>query len=190
MSNYFTSTLGKFGQSFRRSNLLTLVDEVSPAVLSSRAVVRMQQRMTAVINTSNTFTFTFPTDISQPIVSNTPTAEDYVVRSSLFTVDGVTCQIINETYATNGVGYSSNKLQVVNAGNGVVIVDNIGDYNTTNRTVNIVSFTPTGLLGGGGVIKLSVLPANQSAISPVRNYILEYDTDESTITPVTVTADN
>jgi len=190
VSNYFTSTLGKFGQSFRRSNLLTLVDEVSPAVLSSRAVVRMQQRMTAVINTSNTFTFTFPTDISQPIVSNTPTAEDYVVRSSLFTVDGVTCQIINETYATNGVGYSSNKLQVVNAGNGVVIVDNIGDYNTTNRTVNIVSFTPTGLLGGGGVIKLSVLPANQSAISPVRNYILEYDTDESTITPVTVTADN
>ena len=190
VGDYFTTTLGKFGKSFRRSNLLTLVDEVSPAVLSSRAVVRMQQRITAVINTSNTFTLTFPSDISQPIVSKTPTAEDYVVRSGLFTIDGVTCQIINETYATNGVGFSSNKLQVVNAGNGNVIVDNIGSYDATNRTISIVSFSPTGLLGGGGFIKISVLPANQSAISPLRENILQYDADESVITPVTVTADN
>jgi len=190
VTNYFNTTLGKFERSFRRSNLLTRVDDVSPAVLSSRAVVRMQQRITAVINTSNTFTLTFPSDISQPIVSKTPTAEDYVVRSGLFTIDGVTCQIINETYATNGVGFSSNKLQVVNAGNGNVIVDNIGSYDATNRTISIVSFSPTGLLGGGGFIKISVLPANQSAISPLRENILQYDADESVITPVTVTADN
>lgn len=190
VDDYFKITLGKFDQSFRRSNLLTLVDEVSPAVLSSRAIIRMQQRMTAVINTKNTFTFTFPSDISQPIISNTPTAEDYVVRSGLFSINGVTCQIINETYATGGVGFSSNKLQVINAGSGVVVVDNIGNYDPNTRTVNIVSFTPTGLLGSGGFIKISVLPANQSAVSPVRNYILEYDADESTITPVTVSADN
>ena len=108
----------------------------------------------------------------------------------MFTIDGVTCQIINETYATNGVGFSSNKLQVVNAGNGNVIVDNIGSYDATNRTISIVSFSPTGLLGGGGFIKISVLPANQSAISPLRENILQYDADESVITPVTVTADN
>ena len=150
VSSYFAKTLGKFGKSFRRSNLLTLVDEVSPAVLSSRAVIRMQQRITAVINVNNTFTLTFPSDIAQPVISNTPTAETFVVRSGLFTVDGVTCRIVNETYATKGVGFSSNKLQVINAGNGVVVVDNIGSYDATKRTVEIVSFRPSGLLGGGG----------------------------------------
>ena len=190
VSNYFALTLGKFGKSFRRSNLLTLVDEVSPAVLSSRAIIRMQQRITAVINVNNTFVLTFPSDIAQPVISNTPTAETYVVRSGLFTVDGVTCRIVNETYATNGVGFSSNKLQVINAGNGVVVVDNIGSYDATKRTINIVSFRPSGLLGGGGDIKLSILPANQSAISPLRNDILYYDTSESVTTPVSVSADN
>jgi hypothetical protein len=190
VSNYFALTLGKFGKSFRRSNLLTLVDEVSPAVLSSRAVIRMQQRITAVINVNNTFVLTFPSDIAQPVISNTPTAETYVVRSGLFTVDGVTCRIVNETYATKGVGFSSNKLQVINAGNGVVVVDNIGSYDATKRTVEIVSFRPSGLLGGGGDIKISVLPANQSAISPLRNDILHYDTSESVTTPVSVSADN
>ncbi len=190
VSKYFSTTLGKFGKSFRRSNILTLVDEVSPAVLSSRSVVRMQQRITPTINVNNTFTLTLPSDISQPIPSKTPTEEDYVVRSGLFTIDGVTCRIINETYATGGVGRSTNKLQVINAGNGLVVVDNIGSYDATNRTVNIVSFRPTGLLGGGGVIKISVLPANQSAISPTRNNILYYDEEESRIQAVAVNADN
>jgi hypothetical protein len=190
VGNYFTTTLGKFGKSFRRSNLLTLVDEVSPAVLSSRAIIRMQQRITPTVNVKNSFTLNFPSDISRPIISNTPTPEDYVVRSSLFTVNGETCQIINETYAVGGVGYSSNKLQIISAGSGTVVVDNIGSYDSSNRTVTIVSFTPNGLLGGDGKIKLSVLPANQSAISPLRQNILEYDGTESVITPVTVTADN
>jgi hypothetical protein len=190
VDNYFTTTLGKFGKSFRRSNLLTLVDEVSPAVLSSRAIIRMQQRITPTVNVKNSFTLNFPSDISRPIISNTPTPEDYVVRSSLFTVNGETCQIINETYAVGGVGYSSNKLQIISAGSGTVVVDNIGSYDSSNRTVTIVSFTPNGLLGGDGKMKLSVLPANQSAISPLRQNILEYDGTESVITPVTVTADN
>ncbi len=46
VSNYFAVNTSKFKQSFRRSNMLTLVDETSPAVLSSRADVRMQQRFT------------------------------------------------------------------------------------------------------------------------------------------------
>lgn len=44
ITNYFTDNTGKFKQSFRRSNLLSLIDDVSGAVLSSRADVRMQQR--------------------------------------------------------------------------------------------------------------------------------------------------
>ena len=44
ITNYFTNNTGKFGQSFRRSNLLSDIDEIDNSVLSSRSVVRMQRR--------------------------------------------------------------------------------------------------------------------------------------------------
>lgn len=46
IANYFAENTGKFNQAFRRSNMLTEVDESSAAVLSSRASIRMQQRFT------------------------------------------------------------------------------------------------------------------------------------------------
>lgn len=48
VENYFENNTGKFHQSFRRSNMLTKLDEVSAAVLSSRAEIRMQQRFNPV----------------------------------------------------------------------------------------------------------------------------------------------
>ena len=44
ITDYFANNTGRFGQAFRRSNVLTDVDEASAAILSSRADVRMQQR--------------------------------------------------------------------------------------------------------------------------------------------------
>jgi len=44
ISDYFAENTGKFKQAYRRSNVLAEVDESSPAILSSRANVRMQQR--------------------------------------------------------------------------------------------------------------------------------------------------
>tara|TARA_R110000803_G_scaffold49535_1_gene103096 strand:+ start:7775 stop:9781 length:2007 start_codon:yes stop_codon:yes gene_type:complete len=46
IAQYFTVNTGGFKQAFRRSNLLTEIDESSAAILSSRSVVRMQQRFT------------------------------------------------------------------------------------------------------------------------------------------------
>lgn len=48
VEDYFENNTGKFHQSFRRSNMLTKLDEVSSAVLSSRAEIRMQQRFNPV----------------------------------------------------------------------------------------------------------------------------------------------
>lgn len=44
IQSYFDVNTGNFNQAFRRSNLLTDIDASSPAVLSSRANIRMQQR--------------------------------------------------------------------------------------------------------------------------------------------------
>ena len=183
---YFTANTGKFGKAFRRSALLTLVDEVSSAVLSSRAVIRMQQRIVPVINTFNAYTLTFPGSIAKPAANTSPTDSDYIVKSNAFLVDGVPCRILNEQRPN----IATNKLQVVESGTGTILVDNIGSFDVISGVLTIVAFRPTGLLGGSGNIKIAVLPANQSAIVPERNNIIKYDGNASAIIAVTTEADN
>lgn len=173
---YFNEAIGGFDKSFRRSNLLTAIDEVSPAILSSRCEIRMQKRITPTINAVNTYKLSFPVDIAE--TDN----NEYRVMSTPFLMDTVVCRIQNEL--------NTNNLQIVNTGNGEVVVDSIGNFNPTVRTVDIIAFKPTGTFGNDGIIKISVTPANQSAISPVRNDILEYDQELSRIKPVLVGADN
>ena len=184
-ADYFTANTGKFKKAFRRSALLTLVDEVSSAVLSSRANIRMQQRITPTINTSNSFTLTFPGIIAVPAAKAIPVDADLIVKSTTFLVDGVICRIQNEQYAN----VATNKLQVVTSGSGTVIVDNIGSFSTTTGVLSIVAFKPTALQGGETFIKISVVPANQSAIVPERNNIINYDADASNISAVATEAD-
>ena len=186
VANYFTTNTGKFKKAFRRSALLTLVDEVSTAVLSSRANIRMQQRITPVLNISNSFTLTYPALIAVPAAKAVPVDSDYIVKSNTFLVDGAACRIVNEQYAN----VATNKLQVVASGTGTVIVDNIGSYSTATGVINIVAFTPGALLGGATFIKLSAIPANQSAISPERNNIIDYDEDASNLAAIATEAEN
>jgi len=183
---YFTANTGKFKKAFRRSAMLTLIDEVSGAVLSSRAVIRMQQRIVPVVNTFNKFTLTFPAPIAKPAANASPTDTDYIVKSNAFLVDGAPCRILNEQRAN----IATNKLQVVSSATGTIIVDNIGSFNTATGVLTITAFRPTGVLGGSSDIKIAALPANQSAIVPERNNIIKYDANASTITAVTTEADN
>ena len=176
ISDYFTNTVGKFGQSFRRSNLLTLIDEVSPAVLSSRAEVKMQQRFTPSLGIQQDHSFSFPVPIAEK--------DDirYRVRSSVFTYKNKECQIRNQLNST--------KLQVFDLSNNNVFVDNVGSYSPTNGTVSIVGLQVDSISGGQSSIKLAVTPANESAISPERNYVLQYDAARTTAKGVLVSATN
>ena len=127
-----------------------------------------------------------PALIALPTAKAEPSDADFIVKSTTFLVDGKPCRILNEQYAN----VATTKLQVVQSGTGTVIVDNIGSFNTTNSTISIVSFRPTGLLGGTSNVKISALPANQSAITPTLNYILKFDAGLSTINAVSTDADN
>ena len=71
----------------------------------------------------------------------------------------------------------SNKLEVFDQEANEVIVDNVGDY--ALDTVRIVGLNIDGVIGGGSILKVSAKPANESAISPVRNDLLEYDKSAS-----------
>ena len=208
MTDYFTTNTGKFGQAFRRSQLLALVDEVSPAILSSRADIKMQQRFTPSAGIEENFAFSFPTPIAVP--------DDvaYVVESSTFkrTFNGVVlnCKIRNRlkgkvitTHTTaertlaNGtvetyiIDYADtvatgNTLQIIDVATGEVKVDNVGKYNSGLRTINLVGFKSD----EGTSIKLSCTPSNSSAIVPTREYILQYDNTRLSAKGLRTTASN
>lgn len=176
IQNYFDGNVGLFSQSFRRSNLLTLVDDVSPAILSSRAEVKMQQRFTPTLNVEQDHNFKFPVPIASP--------DDVNVRitSSVFTFNNVSCQIRNQL--------NNNKLQVINLSDNSVFIDNVGSYNANAGTVSIVGLQVDDIAGGADFIKLAVVPANQSAVSTQRNDVLEVDGSRTIARAVTVTATN
>ena len=176
ISNYFANTIGNFGQSFRRSNLLSLIDDVSPAILSSRSEVRMQQRFTPVLNSRNSFALTFPVNIKAP------SSDGAVITSTPFVVGNQSVIIKNKS--------NTNTLQAVAVGSDEVVVDNVGSYDPTSRSVNIVSIKPSSIDGANNFIKISAIPANPSAITPILNDILKYDLEASAITPVTTSANN
>ena len=176
IENYFTETVGGFERSFRRSNMLSLVDDVSPAVLSSRASIKMQQRLTPSLNIERDYSFAYPVPIA------TPDDVQYRITTSTFTFRGQTCIVRNQLGTT--------KLQVVNVSSNSVVVDNVGTYNPTSGRVNFVGLQVDSLIGGNSYITVSVVPANESAISPQREYILEQDAPRSTARGVIVTAGN
>lgn len=171
-TNYFNNNVGKFNQSFRRSNLLSAIDDVSPAVLSSRTEIKMQQRPVPFLDKLNDITLRYPVPIAP--------ADDVnrVITSSQFNIGDITVTITNKL--------SSTKLQAIDVSDQSIVVDNVGEYDPTLGIVKLIGLRPSGILGGVNFIKVKVVPANPSAISPLRQDIIEHDPSESFVSPVTV----
>ena len=235
VAEYFTSNVGRFNQAFRRSGMLTEIDESSAAILSSRADIRMQQRFTPsaptlvtvikslasitltndqvneilgyvterayldaanfMINnnlTTNTSTYIVDeltkakNDLSQeflfPVAIASPDDDTFIVTSNEFSLEGQTCVIKNKL--------SSTTLQIVTAAGGTVIKDNLGSYNPDSGLVTLEYFNPTSIARGESLIRLSVVPANQSVVDPTRNERLVFDPDRSVVTTVLTEATN
>ena len=176
VQTYFSNSVGKFEQAFRRSNMLTLVDDVSPSILSSRAEVKMQQRFAPSLLVEQDHSFSFPSAIASP--------DDvlYRVTSSTFVFRNENCQVRNKLNST--------KLQVINLTSNKPIVDNVGQYNPDAGTVSIVGLQVDSVIGGVNYIKLATVPANQSAIVPEKQYILNFDNARSIARAVVTKADN
>ncbi len=171
---YFNTTVGQFDQAFRRSNLLTIVDNVSNAVLSSRADIKMQQRATPTPGIVADFKFRFPVPIAEPDDVN------YIVSTSPFLYKAKICIIRNRL--------NSNKLEIVSVENNNILVDNIGSYDTVAGTLLINGFNPDSIIGGIDYLKVSVIPANQSSIVPNRNDIISFDPSPSFTSGITTTS--
>jgi hypothetical protein len=162
INSFFNTNLKKFNKVFRRSSLLTTIDALDVAILNSRMDVKMQREQAIDVGQSLTYTINFPAAIAQPDDVNR------ILTTSLFTFNGKTCSIRNVL--------NSNKLQIVD-NEGTTQIDNIGSYDASVGTVSLVGFNPTALQGQ--TLQVSVVPANQSTIRPLRNFILDIDNVKS-----------
>lgn len=163
ITSYFNNNLNTFDKVFRRSQLLTQIDELDNAILSSRMDVKVQLRLEPIFDaTPIAYTLYFPVPIAIPDdVYHRVTSENYYNR------DGTLVYIRNKLNST--------QLEVVHATTGAIVVDNIGSYVPADGKVNIDSFSALSVQSGNGHIKFSIMPSNPAVIRPLRNYILKLD---------------
>ena len=164
-ATFFTANLGKFNSIFRKSALLTTIDAISPAILNSDMTVKVQQSFTPTLNTVADYEIAFPVALA------TPDDVNRILESTPFTINGNTCTIRNKL--------SSTTLEIFDATNNTILFDNIGNYNQTTGKVSIIGFGGTVTAFNGSAIKISVVPANQNTIKPLRNYIINLDTGKT-----------
>lgn len=165
ITNYFSANLNLFNKVFRRSTILADIDDLSDAILNSRMDVKVQRRFSPILSQSNPYTVKFPVALSVPL------SDRRVITTNPFVYLGQSCIIRNRL--------NSNVLEVVTVADELVLVTNVGTYNATAGTVNIVGFAPTSIIGSLTQIKVSAIPANQSTIRPLRNFVLSLDTTNS-----------
>jgi len=160
IKTYVNNNLKRFDGVFRRSELLSVIDELSPAILNSRVNVKLQQRFVPDLTVRTSYKIYFPVEIGAP------NQIDHTVTTSTFIYDGKVCSIKN--------ALNNTKLQIVNS-IGEIEVDNIGSFNSLDGTVTITGFLPTSITAGVNYLKVSIKPANESTVRPLRSYILDID---------------
>jgi hypothetical protein len=124
--------------------------------------VKVRQSFTPTLNTAGDYELILPVALAAPDDVNR------IVTSTPFTQSGNTCVIRNRL--------SSTTLEIFDSTNGVVIQDNIGSYNQTTGKVVLNGFGTNVTAFNGDSINISVVPANQNTIKPLRNYIINLDT--------------
>jgi len=162
--NFLSSGLGTFDKSFRKSLLLSELDTSDASILSSKTSVSLQQRFVPDVSLTKDYSIIFPTSIA------VPTKEIPVLSSSNFTYNGVLCSLVNRNASTI--------VDIITIATGKTLVANVGSINVSTGEITLVGFSPSSF--AGTYIRITVKPADESAITPVRNNILEYDSQSST----------
>ena len=192
---YMDKNIGNFQQTYRRSNLLTEIDDTDPSILSSRATTVLQKRIRPILTLRENHTMTFPSALKAATDINVP-----VIKSTMFISQNKTVFIRNKLQDKVKVSpegqvpivfevLPSNILEVVDT-EGNVVVSNIGSYDPDTGTVKIDGLTVQSILSANNYIKIFATPANESVVNANFNNILKFDQSESVVQAVTITARN
>ena len=176
---YFTSNLGRFNDVFRKSKLLSAIDNSDDSILSSSVNVRMENRFTPVYdaNTVRYVTADYQLNFLNKIAH--PDEDRPVVTSDSFVYKGKVASIRNRIGENH-----SNILEIIDTDENV-LVTNIGSYDTTKGTVTLNGFSPTSISSGNSYIRIIATPADDNNIKPLRNHVIDLGFNVVIATPDT-----
>jgi len=178
ITNHFLNEMDLFGSIFRRSNLLSLIDDSSPSILNSKMTVSALRQINIrpffdEVDAYHQLKNTTPPDfieqditVNYPFLLATPDNDDHVIVTSPFRYYNQNAVIKNKL--------GSLTLQVMDTRDNV-LVSNVGDYQPADGTVNFKAWRME--RETNDIIKVNATPANQSTIMPLRNYLFELDDD-------------
>jgi hypothetical protein len=192
ISSYFSDNTGKFDQVFRRSNMLSAVDNSDPSVLSSRSTVIVNKRVLPTLGLEENHIIDFPLAIQNPSEST-----EASVYSSLFSYKNQTVFIRNKLDSRVNIApagssqalfttSATNTLELVTVG-GKVLDNAIGIYDQATGKVSLNGLTVQNIPGGRNYIKIYAIPANQSVVEAQLNNIIKYDPEDSFSKTIKVT---
>ena len=174
--DYAEVNLAAFESSFRKSRLLSFIDDSSDAILNVNAEVWMQRRLFPILGQRARYDLPFTT----PFANVTSAPRVFVSDPFEYTVDGVTyrCTLRNRTNST--------QLEIVRQGsNGdIIVVDNAGFLDTSRNIATLLPFQPSGLINASEGIRFSAKPADDNVVFPKRNLLIRIDERNTAVSAV------
>ena len=170
---YGTTNLATFNSAFRKSRLMSYIDDSEAAVLTVAADVKIQRRLKPTVGVKARYDLSFTTPIASvtefdSVVSST--AFSYIVNGTSYT-----CYLRNKVNST--------QLEIYRGGSEgeVIVVDDAGFIDTTNNKIVLLPFEPSGFPDSEDGIRFSVRPADENTIKPQRDLLLEIDSETTSV---------
>jgi len=171
IENYSDTSLVKFDQMFRFSEMSRLIDTTDDSILSNITNIRVYKKIFAQLNASRQYILKFYNSIYAPHKGEPP-----VITSTGFTVVGDTAtQYIDDDSNTGAVRtYKVVATQRVytNLTAGTI------DYNTGTITLNNLNINSTS--NGDGTVDVYVIPSSNDVV-PVRNQLIQIDMQNTSV---------
>ena len=173
INDYNNDNLKQFNGNFRYSELLTLIDNTDPSILSNITTVQMAKNFTPTLNETTKYEVKFANGIYNPHSGHEP-----VISSTGFKINGNT----NELFLDDSNGIIRTYYLV---GTTRTYVDE--NFGTINYDLGLITIPSAKIISisdvdgvASTVVRVVAIPRS-SDIVPLRNTILEIDLNNSTI---------
>lgn len=184
ISNYNDTILEKFDGVFRHSKLLGLIDRSDTGILNSTIRVYMEKRLVPVLNVKKRYELQF----SGPILGTRNNPNEPVIKSTAFTLAGVTQYIEDRVLGPNDINPfaaegATNVLQSYRIINNTKVVTNTAiGYVIADTGLVVIPSLQIGAIPDT-YISFTCRPASDD-IAPKREQLLSIDMTKVIVTPI------
>ena len=173
---YGDTNLAGFDSAFRKSRLLSFIDDSDAAVLTVSADVRLQRRLKPTLGVNARYDLNF----TAPLASLG--AADHIVTSDTF------------SYVQNGTTYScilrnkvgSTQLEIIRStpGGEVIVQDDAGFIDQSKNKIVLLPFRPTNYPDLERGITFTAIPLDENNVRPQRDLLIKIDPDKTSVTAI------